>query len=162
MLLLTSSALLIALSLSLILASSPLAIGFWVLLIALACSFFAASIFNTWFAIIIFLVYIGGMLVIFAYFTALTPNQPIGLSIILLISSIAFLTFLFLTSSLNRIIPSLISLKYTSIINPITIIFNPYNSSLLFLLASILFFILVAVVKITNISSGPLRPFNYV
>jgi hypothetical protein len=102
------------------------------------------------------------MLVIFAYFTALTPNQPLGLSIILAISRIAFLTFLLLISSDNRILPSFISLNYMSITNPITIIFNPYNSALLFLLASILFFILVAVVKITNITNGPLRPFNYV
>nr|YP_010247818.1 NADH dehydrogenase subunit 6 [Eunoe nodosa]QTJ29912.1 NADH dehydrogenase subunit 6 [Eunoe nodosa] len=160
MLLLVSSALLMSLSLSLILASSPLAMGFWVLLIALACSFFSASIFNTWFAMIIFLVYIGGMLVMFAYFTALTPNQPLGLSIMLLMSSLAFFMFLLMTSSLNSIMPSLISLKHTSMIHPITIMFAPYNSSLLFLLASILFFILVAVVKITNISSGPLRPFN--
>lgn len=160
MLLLTSSAVLIALSLSLILASSPLAIGFWVLLIALACSFFSASIFNTWFALIIFLVYIGGILVIFAYFTALTPNQPLGLSIIILISSIAFITFILLIRADNRILSSLISLSHVSLINPITVIFTPYNSALLFLLATILFFILVAVVKITNITNGPLRPFN--
>lgn len=162
MLLLVSSAILIALSLSLILASSPLAIGFWVLLIALACSFFSASIFNTWFAFIIFLVYIGGILVIFAYFTALTPNQPLGLSIIISISTIAFITFFSIVNSNNRILPSLISTNFINITNPITIIFNPYNSFLLFLLASILFFILVAVVKITNITNGPLRPFNYV
>jgi len=160
MLLLSSSALLISLSLSLILASSPLAMGFWVLLIALACSFFSATIFNSWFALIIFLVYIGGILVIFAYFTALTPNQPLGLSIIITISRLAFFTFLALISSSNRIIPSIISSNYVSNINPITIMFNPYNSALLFLLASILFFILVAVVKITNITNGPLRPFK--
>ena len=162
MLLLSSSAILLALSLSLILASSPLAIGFWVLLIALACSFFSASIFNTWFALIIFLVYIGGILVIFAYFTALTPNQPLGLSIIIIMTRVAFLTFFSLIYSNNRILPSHITLSFISNINPLTIIFNPYNSALLFLLASILFFILVAVVKITNITNGPLRPFNYV
>lgn len=96
----------------------------------------------------------------FAYFTALTPNQPLGLSIILLIAIIALLFFFILISAKTSILPSFISLNYINITKPVTIMFNYYNSSLLFLLASILFFILVAVVKITNITNGPLRPFN--
>nr|AVW86117.1 NADH dehydrogenase subunit 6 [Melaenis sp. YZ-2018] len=160
MLLLVSSSILMSLSLSLILSASPLAMGFWVLLIALSCSLFSASIFNSWFAMIIFLVYIGGMLVMFAYFTALTPNQPLGLSIMLFLSFMTFILLLFLMSGYTNIIPAILSSTPYSWSSSITIMFTSFNASLLLLLASVLFFILVAVVKITNISNGPLRPFN--
>lgn len=162
MILLISSSLLISLSISIILSTSPLAIGFWVLLIALSCSFLSAVTFNSWFSIIIFLVYIGGILVIFAYFSALTPNQPLGLRLIFPLSFMAFL-LISITSAISPILaPFASSSKFISRFSSITLIYSPSNVSLLLFLAIILFFILVAVVKITNITFGPLRPFNYV
>nr|QWT70102.1 NADH dehydrogenase subunit 6 [Arctonoe vittata] len=159
MLLLFSGSLLISLSLALILSTSPLAMGFWVLLIALVCAWTTGVVFNSWFSIIIFLVYIGGMLVMFAYFSALTPNQPLGLTIMIPLTTLAFI-MIFLTSYYsNPLMMSFLTSNLTGGLNSITFMFNSQNSALLLLLASILFFILVAVVKITNISFGPLRPF---
>lgn len=40
-------------------------------------SMLCRTTFSRWFGFIIFLIYIGGILVIFAYFTAIQPNQEI-------------------------------------------------------------------------------------
>nr|QVX31162.1 NADH dehydrogenase subunit 6 [Drieschia cf. elegans BG-2021] len=160
MLLLMSSSLFISFSLSLILCSSPLTMGIWVILLALSISFLASTIFNSWFALIIFLIYIGGMLVMFAYFAALTPNQPLGLTntFFMLILTVILIMALLLISPLS-LSQTFINFS-TSPLIPISILYNPTNNLILLILASILFFILVAVVKITNLNMGPLRPFN--
>ena len=161
MLLFISRSIFISISLSLILASSPLSIGLWVLLIALSAAFFVGVIFNSWFAFIIFLIYIGGILVIFAYFTALTPNQPLGLSSIIILSFISFIAITLVSFILKLPGPNLFSNGLTDFSQSITILYIPINSNILLLLASILFFVLVAVVKVANINKGPLRPFHY-
>nr|AVW86130.1 NADH dehydrogenase subunit 6 [Halosydna sp. YZ-2018] len=160
MLLFISSSIFISMSLSLILASSPLSMGLWVLLIALSAAFFVGVIFNSWFAFIIFLIYIGGMLVMFAYFAALTPNQPLGLFSMLVFSFISFISVSSLSFFLKLTGPNLISNNISDFSQSITILYIPMNSNILLLLASILFFVLVAVVKVANINKGPLRPFH--
>nr|AVW86101.1 NADH dehydrogenase subunit 6 [Lepidonotopodium sp. YZ-2018] len=159
MLLITSSTILIALSISLITTSSPLTMGLWIILTALTSSWFISMMFNSWFGLITFLIYVGGMLVMFAYFVALTPNQPMGLTssmLTLLFTSITVLTLMYspYVSSPHQISTSLPFMH-----SPITIMFSPMNSILLLLLVVILFLIMVAVVKIVNMNSGPLRPF---
>jgi hypothetical protein len=164
MLLIISRSLFLALSLSLIICASPLTIGLWILLIALCSSWFIGTIFSSWFAIIIFLIYVGGILVIFAYFTALTPNQPIDMLVIssaLLVSWFLIITPIII--SYHFISPNLTtSIISFSILTSTSILYSPINSLLLLTMATILFLILVAVVKIANITNGPLRPFSYV
>nr|AVW86054.1 NADH dehydrogenase subunit 6 [Branchinotogluma japonicus] len=160
MLLIMTSSMFIALSLSIIMSPSPLSMGLWILLIALASSWLSSVIFNSWFAIIIFLIYIGGMLVMFAYFTALTPNQPLGMTTMWFSFLFAMVTTLLLMFYSNFSLPMLFSSPLTSIYPSISSLYYPKNSFLILLLASTLFFILVAVVKIALLSKGPLRPFK--
>lgn len=160
MLLIISSAIFISLSLTIIIASSPLSIGLWILLIALSASWLTSIIFNSWFAIIIFLIYIGGILVIFAYFTALTPNQPLNISTIWFSLLRALITTLSLIFVSKFSLPTTFSTSFNYILPSITSIFLPKNTFLILLLATTLFFILVAVVKISILSKGPLRPFK--
>lgn len=160
MLLIISSAIFTSLSLSIIMASSPLSMGLWILLIALSASWLTSIIFNSWFAIIIFLIYIGGILVIFAYFTALTPNQPLGIITIWFSFLIAFIITIILMCLSYSSLPIIFSISFNSILPSITSIFLPKNTFLILLLATTLFFILVAVVKISLLSKGPLRPFK--
>nr|QVX31188.1 NADH dehydrogenase subunit 6 [Pelagomacellicephala iliffei] len=159
MLFITSSILFISLGISFITPSSPLILGFWVLSISLSMSFLMALTFNSWYAIIIFLIYIGGMLVMFAYFSALTPNQPLNISISFLTMSISFLCLSLFTSLSFPTIPNPTPLT-PSPLSPMTMLFTPLNSYLLLFLASALFLILVAIVKIMNTTMGPLRPFS--
>lgn len=160
MLLIISRSIFISLSISLIIASSPLAIGLWILLIALISSWLRGILFNSWFAIVIFLIYIGGILVIFAYFTALTPNQPLGIITLRFSRIIAFTIRLILFIISPSSFPNLYSTPLLCPSAAITTLFLPRNIPLLLLLAVTLFFILVAVVKIAILTIGPLRPFQ--
>lgn len=154
----TSLALAIALSLTL--ASSPILLGLWVLGLALTLSLLIALIIAPWLGIITFLIYVGGLLVIFAYFVALAPNQLLEaktMFILLLITHLTALTIL--TSApltLNVWDFGPVPLPHSSL----TMLVQSTNSFIYIALALILFLALVAVVKIRTISSGPLRPFS--
>nr|AVW86194.1 NADH dehydrogenase subunit 6 [Iphione sp. YZ-2018] len=150
-----------ALSLSLILSSSPVSMGLWILFLALTSAALSASMFSSWFGIIIFLIYIGGMLVMFAYFSALSPNEPMSL----IVNTLGFFlcTILILPTTL-LLKPSnfFYSQSIPSMMKPLTTLFTPFNFIVLMFLAILLFVALVAVVKIAAINKGPLRPFAYV
>lgn len=149
----------ISLALSIYLISTPILLGLWILLLALSISLTISIFLRRWLSLFIFIIYIGGILVIFAYFIALSPNQFISINIlipfILTVSfSAIYLTFItsfsfpsnsFITTSSQPVIPYLLQI---------------FNLPMLILLALILFFALVAVVKISSLTLGPLRPFN--
>lgn len=124
-----------------------------------------------WFSYVLFLIFLGGILVLFIYVTSLASNEMFTFSIKIFIISI----FIFFTSLLmiiiidnslitnfltNNEVISLTEIK--SFINENSISLNKlYNfptNILTILLINYLFLTLIAVVKITNIFEGPLRP----
>jgi hypothetical protein len=103
------------------------------------------------------LIYARGLLVLLAYFVALSPNQnlnsPSRTTVVsLIITSIFIISQTRSNSSLLHL--SLVR-NYTN--NVITIL-SPYSSSLLIIIALILVLTIIAVVKVSRISSGPVRP----
>lgn len=124
-----------------------------------------------WFSYVLFLIFLGGILVLFIYVTSLASNEIFNFSIKLLLFRIINFIIIYLliycidknllisylnnheTDYLNRIKNLLIENSlilnklYRFPINLITIILIIY-----------LFLTLIAVVKITNIFEGPLRP----
>lgn len=154
-----TSCLLITLSLTslLLLTTSPLPLGAIILFLALRVSLLFTTLSSSWFRITIFLIYVGGLLVIFIYFAALAPNTQISLRhtlpIITFIISLSFpIIVLF-----NPIISA--TSLFPPLLKNITILFTPTNIYLLLFLSLLLFFILIAVVKISSLTAGPLRPF---
>lgn len=139
---------------TLYLASTPIVLGVNILMISLLLSSTFASFLSSWFAFLIFLIYIGGMLVIFAYFLALTPNQQISNFNILPYSLISITTFSVLTYTTNIKIP-IFSDPYQGN----TILYEAKTAPFLIILALILLLTIVIVVKLTRRSKGPLRPF---
>nr|YP_009471365.1 NADH dehydrogenase subunit 6 [Marphysa tamurai]AVG72588.1 NADH dehydrogenase subunit 6 [Marphysa tamurai] len=140
---------------TILLASNPATLSIWLIITASLMATTIALPSTSWFALILFLIYIGGMLVMFSYFVVIQPNQHLEMKKMILATSLStsvlFLPHLnmaiptFTTSSLNNMEPFLLLLP---------------NSFIVFLLlASILFLILIAVVKISKIQDGPLRPF---
>nr|UBA17465.1 NADH dehydrogenase subunit 6 [Phryganistria guangxiensis] len=109
-----------------------------------------------WFSYILFLMFIGGMMVLFIYMTSLMPNMMFSLKMkqILLIMMVSMLTLLMIEKKINMMNMDMINLKnnlilmkmYTSPINVMTI-----------LLASYLLFTMITVFKITELNKGPLR-----
>jgi hypothetical protein len=95
------------------------------------------------------------MLVIFAYFLALTPNQQIANFNIVPYILISLITFSTLTYITNIKIPSI-----SEVYQGNSILYAGETAPFLILLALVLFLTIVIVVKLTNRSRGPLRPFS--
>lgn len=140
---------------SLCLASTPIMLGINILIMSLLLSVVFASFIRSWFAFLIFLIYVGGMLVIFAYFLALTPNQQIPDSNNLLYGIISILTFRVLTYITNINIPPIREFHQGN-----TTLYLLNTAPFIILLAIILLLTIIIVVKLTTRSKGPLRPFN--
>lgn len=140
---------------TLYLASTPIILGINILIMALLLSAAFASFISSWFAFLIFLIYVGGILVIFAYFLALTPNQQIANSNNIIYRLISLLTLRILTYVTNIKVPTLSEFTQG---NSTLYLIN--TAPFLILLALILLLTIIIVVKLTLRSKGPLRPFN--
>nr|QBF44178.1 NADH dehydrogenase subunit 6 [Thaumalea sp. ZK-2019] len=150
----------------------PLAMGLMLLLQTLLISMLTGLISQTfWFSYILFLVFLGGMLVLFIYVTSLASNEMFTLSMKLTLMSATFLTVIFLAilfmdkslmmnyyNNLDmELITKLNNFTQENAINLMKLYNYPTNF-LTLLLINYLFLTLIVVVKVTNISYGPLRP----
>nr|UPX88639.1 NADH dehydrogenase subunit 6 [Heptagenia sulphurea] len=166
---------LILLSLSLMIGvifftmNHPLAMGLILLcqtlLIALFTGILASSF---WFSYILFLVFLGGMLVLFIYVTSLASNEMFSISAktFLFVSGVlgVGIGISLINDPLSWMTPAessdLSSFPHSFDFNIAPLLMKLYNSPTYFLtllLVIYLFLTLVAVVTITNISEGPLR-----
>nr|AXS66188.1 NADH dehydrogenase subunit 6 [Tenebrionoidea sp. 1 KM-2017] len=156
----------ISLSFMLVFMNHPLIVGLILisqtLLISLICG---NMTFTFWFSYILFLVMVGGMLIIFMYMTSIASNekfkfkltQTIPIMVVILVSLATFNNINYLminitkTSMNNQIIDlSTMLNKYSAI---------PLNIIMIFLMAY-LFIVMIAIVKITDFKQGPLRQLN--
>nr|WCS91768.1 NADH dehydrogenase subunit 6 [Dyscolus orthomus]WCS92054.1 NADH dehydrogenase subunit 6 [Dyscolus orthomus] len=138
------------------------------LLIALMSGMYSYSY---WFSYILFLVMIGGMLVLFIYMTSLASNEMFNFSMkmsifIMIIISIMMLSYFFIdymymnplfkNSNMMEMINDTLMLKNENLIS-LNMIYNTPNNMITLMLVNYLFLTLIAVVKITDINYGPLR-----
>nr|YP_010572593.1 NADH dehydrogenase subunit 6 [Phlugiolopsis tuberculata]UZH35984.1 NADH dehydrogenase subunit 6 [Phlugiolopsis tuberculata] len=127
-----------------------------------------------WFSYILFLVFLGGMLVLFIYITSLASNELFSIStksliiILMLLSTIIFISLisdsnlwnmLSFNEEMNNIDNELITLHDDSNYL-LTKLYNKPTDLITLMLVNYLFLTLIAIVKITNIFQGPLRPKN--
>uniref|UniRef100_A0A1X9ZNS0 NADH-ubiquinone oxidoreductase chain 6 n=1 Tax=Decemunciger sp. AB-2017 TaxID=1980157 RepID=A0A1X9ZNS0_9ANNE len=136
--------------------SSPLIMGLWVLIFAMLTSMWMSLMKMSWFGMILFLIYIGGLLVMFIYFVAITPNQMFTPKIFWILLSGTFIL-------LNTLPLKSLSSDQThcSSAPPSNLIlYLPSSSNTLILMIMLLFIALIIVVKITKRNQGPLRPFK--
>nr|YP_009340662.1 NADH dehydrogenase subunit 6 [Vema ewingi]APQ42951.1 NADH dehydrogenase subunit 6 [Vema ewingi] len=150
-------------------ATQPLILTMSLLILSLMISLLTALSFFTLFAYALFLVFISGMLVLFAYVSALIPNMIHWDTHPVLFAFSVNATLMALTALLSP--PSLSSITPTQSPFPektsalwsggIEQIFQQINLPLLWTLAIILFIVLIAVVKICFIFKAPMRPFTY-
>jgi len=142
----------LSLGITIVVTRSPIILGFWILILSIIVSLLCRSIFFRWFGFIIFLIYIGGILVIFSYFVAIQPNQHINIKTPF---------FYFILAIFNLPINAYpIIIDLFNVYNWwISSIFYINNISILIILGFILFLALVRVVKVTIINVAPLRPF---
>lgn len=129
-------------------AESPFYMGALVLRLSIVRAFILREA-TTWLALILFLIYVGGMLVTLAYLLALCPNQEVAFSPAILIPIILAL-FLLQDKNIQPIVKSW----------EVTDIYKTLNFSTLIILAVVLFLAIVRVVKIVSRSAGALRAFR--
>jgi len=150
----------------------PLAIGFILLVQTLAICLITGIIHERfWFSYILFLVFLGGMLVLFIYITSLASNEIFNFSfklttlikaltlliitIRLIIDNIEF-TFIINNEFLNSIFNSALKENFESINK----LYNFPTNIVTLMLINYLLFTMIVVVKITNFFCGPLRNLN--
>lgn len=149
------SNLLLILSLILIISPRPFHIGLSILATALTTARLYALTCSSWLAFLLFLIYVGGILVIFSYFLAITPNQA---QITVPYPWTPVLTLL-ITMLVTSVLTPSWALKCT-LSNKITeFMFLPINFYVLILLTLALLLTIIVVVKTCSLSKGPLRAF---
>nr|AMW67979.1 NADH dehydrogenase subunit 6 [Balmes birmanus] len=136
------------------------------ILISLICGYISPSF---WFAYVLFLVMLGGMLVLFIYVTSLASNELFSFSLNkMIITSYIFMLILILfmyTDNFLLINYNLENLLFNNS-NLLTNSENEFNLIKLYnnpamnitlMMINYLFLTLIIIVKITNINYGPLR-----
>jgi NADH-ubiquinone oxidoreductase chain 6 len=153
----------------------PLSIGFILITQTIIIVIFSGLLTKTfWFSYSLFLIFLGGILILFIYMTSLASNEQfkfkINPFILILTFSLIFLIIIFIylfsqkllffnklqpLETLNLNLIKTFTIENTFILNKI---YNFPINIITILLINYLFLTLIAVVKITNIFEGPLRP----
>nr|YP_002213622.1 NADH dehydrogenase subunit 6 [Bilobella aurantiaca]ABS88973.1 NADH dehydrogenase subunit 6 [Bilobella aurantiaca] len=153
------------LSISMLSSSSP--IVFIILIITQTlciCLSMKLLSYSPIFSMILFLIFIGGMMVLFSYIVSLTPNNsvmtPLQLllsnKMILLLSFILLMMSIFFSLKINLIETNTMNKPF---INILTSIFNVYSHSMwiVFMMFFLLLLTLIIVVFCVLTNSGPMR-----
>nr|QPL15868.1 NADH dehydrogenase subunit 6 [Acanthephyra sp.] len=163
-----TSMLIVSLSISFTRMFHPLAMGLTLLLqTIMVCLTSGLSNKSMWFSYILFLIFLGAMLVLFIYVASLASNESFVFSpaLFLLIATLAFI------GSLSILLdPLLTALKlcpeasYASVESlffstqaNLSFIYNPSSMNLTLFIILYLLLTLIVVVKITSTFFGPLR-----
>nr|QQQ88046.1 NADH dehydrogenase subunit 6 [Silba sp. LW-2021] len=152
----------------------PLAMGLVLLIQTVLISLITGLMTKSfWFSYILFLIFLGGMLVLFIYVTSLASNEMFSLSMKLTIFSLGiFMTIMFISLFLDKSMSSFFYMnqEMESIFNmhsyisenslSLNKLYNYPTNLITFLLMNYLLITLIAVVKITKLFYGPLRLMN--
>nr|AML25829.1 NADH dehydrogenase subunit 6 [Staphylinidae sp. BMNH 1274145] len=150
-------------SLMLIFFSHPMSMGLVLLTQTIIISIYTGMMnSNYWFSYVLFLIMIGGMLVLFTYMTSVASNEKFKFSNQLML---LFIILMILSLIMYMMDPKMITLmnfsnnfmnSYDYKIN-MSKFFNWPSSLILFMMIIYLFITLIAIVKLTSIKTGPLR-----
>nr|YP_009708254.1 NADH dehydrogenase subunit 6 [Figulus binodulus]QEV84365.1 NADH dehydrogenase subunit 6 [Figulus binodulus] len=144
------------------LMTHPLSMGISLMMQTIMIAMITGIIHSPWYSYILFIIMVGGMLVLFLYMTNVASNEKFKLSK----PSLFLLTLTVLTIPISQSFDPLMihypmmthSILYSKIIN---LSLNKYlNFPMISVSTSILIYLLltlIAVIKITEIKHGPLR-----
>nr|YP_010632238.1 NADH dehydrogenase subunit 6 [Polydesma boarmoides]WBP62354.1 NADH dehydrogenase subunit 6 [Polydesma boarmoides] len=153
--------------------NNPLSMGLMILMQTLLVCLLSGMLIKTyWFSYILFLTFMGGLLVLFIYVSSIASNElfkpSFNSKLILTICIFIFLViqfFLFnnlywmnfsFNSDMNNFLSLSLFINNDNKIN-LTKLYNNQTFMIMIMLIIYLFVTLIAVVKITNIFYGPLR-----
>lgn len=136
----------------------PLRLGLIVMFVSIILRGLLGIVFVSWFGFLLFLIYVGGLLVIFAYVIILIPNRYYfskNIFIYILIIFLLFFMLFFMTGFYLSLEDSFLSFQDSA-----QLIVSDYSSLVFLFLSLVLFFALLVVVKVCHFHGGPLRPFS--
>nr|YP_010610742.1 NADH dehydrogenase subunit 6 [Graneledone verrucosa]WAP91562.1 NADH dehydrogenase subunit 6 [Graneledone verrucosa] len=151
----------------LVILIQPLSLGIMIMLISIFMSIIISFFIYSWYGFMLFLVYIGGLLVMFMYIISLIPNLIFfskGLLFYFFSLMMGFflmnLFSMFKYMDLNMISMNLMEMKNMSM-GLSSLVMSNYNFFSYIFLGILLLLILISVVKICYYCEGPLRIFKY-
>nr|AIG21320.1 NADH dehydrogenase subunit 6 [Dendropoma corrodens] len=140
--------------------TQPLSLGLVILIMTLGGAAMCGLFMSAWYGYMLFLVYVGGLLVMFAYVSALIPNVVYWMNY-------KYLFFLCL-SFLGLLVLYAGSFVDTGLLTPESAEWDSYEGievcttgGLMVVLVHVLLVTLVAVVKICSVTGGSLRVFKF-
>nr|WHL46562.1 NADH dehydrogenase subunit 6 [Euhampsonia serratifera] len=167
------SLMMILISINMFFLNNPLSMGLMILLqTLLTCLLTGMMIKTYWFSYILFLTFLGGLLVLFIYVSSIASNELFNISMNMKIMFIIFffIILFFSTIYMNNLL--WMNFYNNSDMNNLTNIYNIFNIEnkinlnklynnqtflMMMMMVIYLFITLIAVVKITNIFYGPIR-----
>nr|ADL62616.1 NADH dehydrogenase subunit 6 [Utterbackia peninsularis] len=150
-------------TLSMTLPMHPLPLGIMVLLLAfLNCTLIATI--SPWYSYILFFIFIGGMLVMFAYIASLSPNMTFSINsplMPLLLTTLFLLSFKNLKLTSNYSTNPNINSSISDTTQTLSFLYMQNGIICVIILACVLLFALILSVKICKPKEGALRPLLY-
>nr|AXA45360.1 NADH dehydrogenase subunit 6 [Mitromorpha fischeri] len=148
------------------LMSQPLSLGLVIMLSTLVMCIISGILVSQWYSFILFLIYVGGLLVMFAYVAALSPNVLFGKGTPLIFFTMVLILFMVFFSLYP--FTDLSFLEYLSLLSDQKCLkmygaelVSPQMASILIGLGLVLLINLVVVVKVCYYQHASLRPFNH-
>nr|YP_010983163.1 NADH dehydrogenase subunit 6 [Fulgoraria rupestris rupestris]WOJ51895.1 NADH dehydrogenase subunit 6 [Fulgoraria rupestris rupestris] len=144
--------------------TQPLSLGLVIILSTLLMCIIASMTLSAWYSYILFLIYVGGLLVMFAYVAALSPNVLFGsvnmmLVFLVLIMPLSLFLYFYPFIDLSFMCTNELFMKLKFMKTYSMEMVSPHMISILIGLATILLVTLVVVVKICYYHHASLRPF---
>nr|YP_010944728.1 NADH dehydrogenase subunit 6 [Teuthowenia megalops]WMC20826.1 NADH dehydrogenase subunit 6 [Teuthowenia megalops] len=145
----------------------PLSLGFMLMLLTLFVSGLLSMFTFSWYGYLLFLVYIGGLLVMFMYVISLVPNlifisSKVFMYLFMIFFGFFSMNFLVMKDFISVGMKSFSLSEYNSVSLCGSSMVMMYDNFLCYLLLGVvLLFLLISVVKICYYCEGPLRVFKF-
>nr|WMY24297.1 NADH dehydrogenase subunit 6 [Gnathamitermes sp. n.] len=139
----------------------PMAMGLMLLIQTTMVCLISGTMYSSfWFSYILFMIMIGGMLVLFMYMTSLASNEMFSPSNKMLMATLTLLPILMYmmpTVTNNKEMCAHNTMMENEILTTTTVMYNQMMGTMTTLLVLYMLLTLIVVVNIINVSSGPLR-----
>nr|YP_009350790.1 NADH dehydrogenase subunit 6 [Proboscitermes tubuliferus]AQP27794.1 NADH dehydrogenase subunit 6 [Proboscitermes tubuliferus] len=139
----------------------PLAMGLMLLIqTTLVCLISGTMYSSFWFSYILFMIMIGGMLVLFMYMTSLASNEmfsPSNKMLMIMLTMMPPLMYFMPSTTNNKEMNMHETMMESEITTTTTVMYNQMMGTMTTLLVLYMLMTLIVVVNIINVSSGPLR-----
>nr|YP_009350179.1 NADH dehydrogenase subunit 6 [Pseudacanthotermes spiniger]AQP26496.1 NADH dehydrogenase subunit 6 [Pseudacanthotermes spiniger] len=139
----------------------PLAMGMMLLTQTIMLCMISGMMYKSfWFSYILFMIMVGGMLVLFMYMTSLASNEMFSLSnkmMITMMMLLPILTYMMPSTTNNKEMNEYNKMMESEITTTTTVMYNQMMGMMTTLLVLYMLLTLIVVVNIINVSKGPLR-----